>query len=98
LLRVLSGSKHVFLLNNHHISGGHGDRIADILAAAAGADLPRLRRFAVEGLPTCGSQSDVLRRCGVDTWSLRQRVLRMLSSPRAKLQAFPNSFEADTGL
>jgi transketolase len=98
LLRTVAGVKHVFSLDNHHPCGGQGDRIADVFAAAAGAGLPRLHRFAVEGLPACGSQSDVLRRHGLDTWSLRQRVLRTLSTPRTQLQAFPNSFEADTGL
>jgi transketolase len=98
LLRVVSGIKHVFSLDNHHPFGGQGDRIADVFAAAGRADVPGLHRFAVEGLPACGSQSDVLRRHGLDTWSLRQRVLRMLSTPRPQLQAFPNSFEADTGL
>ena len=97
VLRTLSGVKHVFSLDNHHPCGGQGDRIAEILAAASGAILPRLHRFAVEGLPACGSRSDVLRRHGLDTWSLRQRALRTLSTPRAQLQAFPNSFEADTG-
>jgi len=98
LLRALSGVKHVFSLDNHHAAGGQGDRIADILAAAAATKLPRLHRFAVEGLPACGSPSDVLRRHGLDTWSLRQRALKALSAPRAQVQAFPNSFEADTGL
>ncbi|HXK16417.1 MAG TPA: transketolase C-terminal domain-containing protein [Polyangiaceae bacterium] len=98
LLRALDGIKHVFSLDNHHASGGQGDRIADVLAAASGAKLPRLHRFAVEGLPTCGSPSDVLHRHGLDTWSLRQRVLKVLSAPRAQPQAFPKSFEADTGL
>jgi transketolase len=98
LLKTLSHVKHVFSLDNHHAVGGQGDRIADVLAAAAGAKLPRLHRFAVEGLPACGTGSDVLRRHGLDTWSLRQRVLRTISTPRAQTQAFPNSFEADTGL
>ena len=98
LLRAVASVKHVFSLDNHHICGGQGDRIAEVLAAASGAGLPRLHRFAVEGLPACGSQSDVLRRHGLDTWSLRQRVLRTLSTPRAQVQAFPNSFEADTRL
>jgi transketolase len=98
LMRAISGIKHVFSLDNHHTCGGQGDRIADVFAAAVGVDLPQLHRFAVEGLPACGAQSDVLRRHGLDTWSLRQRALRVLPALRAQLQAFPNSFEADTGL
>lgn len=98
LLRTVARVKYVFSLDNHHAAGGQGDRIADILAAAPGAKLPGLHRFAVEGLPTCGSASDVLRRHGLDTWSLRQRVLGALGTPRAQIQAFPKSFEADTAL
>jgi len=98
LLRIVGGVKHVFSLDNHYACGRQGDRIAAILASAAGAGLPRLHRFSVEGLPACGGASDVLRRHGLDTWSLRQRALRILSTPRAQVHAFPNSFEADTGL
>lgn len=98
LLRTISGLKHVFSLDNHGVAGGQGDRIADVLAAASGARLPRLHRFAVEGLPACGSPSDVLRRHRLDTLSLRQRALDVLRAPRAQTAAFPKSFEADTGL
>lgn len=98
LFKHVSHVKHLFSLDNHHTVGGQGDRIAEILAGAAGAKLPKLHRFAVEGLPSCGAGSDVLRRHGLDTWSLRQRVLGALSTPRAQIQEFPNSFEADTGL
>lgn len=98
LLRTVSGVKHLFSLDNHHVTGGQGDRIADVLAGASGAKLPRLHRFAVEGLPACGSPSDVLRRHRLDTWSLRQRALETLQAPRAQSPAFLKSFEADTGL
>jgi transketolase len=98
LLKTIIGVNHVFCLDNHYIAGGQGDRIADVLAAAAGAKLPNLHRFGVEGLPACGGASDVLRRHGLDTWSLRQRVQRALTTPRAPNQLFPNSFGADTGL
>jgi transketolase len=98
LLRTVSRVKHVFSQDNHHATGGQGDRIADVLAGASTTKLPRLHRFAVEGLPSCGAVSDVLHRHGLDTSSLRQRVLEALSGPHAKLPAFPNSFEADTGL
>jgi transketolase len=98
LLRAVSGVKHVFSLDNHHVTGGQGDRIADVLASASGAKLPRLHRFAVEGLPACGSPPDVLRRHRLDTRSLRQRALDTLQAPRAQAAAFPKSFEADTGL
>lgn len=98
LLKTVVGVKHLFSLDNHHITGGQGDRIADALAAAAGAKLPNLHRIGVEGLPACGGASDVLLRHGLDASSLRQRVKRALVTPRAQVQVFPNSFGADTGL
>jgi transketolase len=98
LLKTVIGVKHLFSLDNHHIAGGQGDRIADVLAAAGGAKLPILHRFGVEGLPACGGAPDVLRRHGLDTSSLRQRVQRALVTPRAQMQVFPNAFGADTGL
>jgi hypothetical protein len=90
--------RHVFPSTITSYKGGKGDRIADILAAASGAKLPRLQRFAVEGLPVCGSITDVLRKHGLDAWSLKQRAQGQLSTPRVQNEAFPNSFGADTGL
>jgi transketolase len=98
LLKILVGVKHVFCLDNHYISGGQGDRIADALAAASTANLPILHRVGVEGLPSCGAASDVLRRHGLDTSSLRQRVQRELATPRPAREVFPNTFGADTSL
>lgn len=98
LLRTVVGVRHLFSLDNHHVAGGQGDRIADVLASASGAKLPRLHRFAVEGLPACGSPPDVLHRHRLDSLSLRLRALQVLQTPRAQSAAFPKSFEADTGL
>jgi transketolase len=80
LLRTVANVKQLFSLDNHHATGGQGDRIAEALATATGAKLPRLHRFAVDGLPACGSASDVLRRHGLDAWSLRQRALKALKT------------------
>ena len=98
LLKTVVGVKHLFCLDNHYISGGQGDRIADALAAASGANLPILHRIGVEGLPSCGGAPDVLRRHGLDTSSLRQRVQRAVTTPRTPIDVFPNSFGSDTGL
>jgi len=78
LLKAVAAVKHVFSLDNHHAVGGQGDRIADVFASSA-ARSPRLHRFAVDGLPACGNARDVLRRHGLDAWSLRQRVVQACS-------------------
>ncbi len=98
LLRTVGHVQQLFSLDNHYVQGGQGDRIAAVLSEASGAKLPRLHRFAVEGLPVCGGNTDVLRRHGLDALSLRQRALRVLSVPRAQVQAFPKPFQSDTGL
>jgi transketolase len=92
LLRTVANVRHVFSLDNHHATGGQGDRIADVFATSTTAKLPRLHRFAVEGLPACGGGPEVLGRHGLDSKSLRQRVLKALSTPRA--QAFDDGLAA----
>jgi transketolase len=87
LLRTVSHVPHLFSLDNHYLEGGQGDRIAEILAAAETARLPRLHRCAVEEIPACGSNADVLRRHALDAASLRQRVQSTLSTPRVQLPA-----------
>ncbi len=79
LFQTVKHVKHLFSLDNHHAIGGQGDRIADVLASSLVARPPRLHRFAVDGLPACGSARDVLRRHGLDALSLRRRVLEAFS-------------------
>lgn len=85
LLRTVAHVRHVFSLDNHYVAGGQGDRVAEVLAQASGAGLPRLHRFAVESLPACGANAEVLRHHGLDAQSIRQRVRRVLATPRADL-------------
>ncbi len=80
LLRTVAHVKQLFSLDNHHATGGQGDRIADALATASGTSVPRLHRFAVDGLPACGGAPEVLRRHGLDAWSLCQRARKAIES------------------
>jgi transketolase len=82
LLHTVMHVKHVFSLDNHHAVGGQGDRIADVFASSSAARPPRLHRFAVDGLPACGSARDVLHRHGLDAGSLRRSVLQTFSRAR----------------
>jgi len=76
LVSALSGVPHVFCLDNHFPIGGQGDRIASALAGAGFREAPRLHRLAVETIPACGSNPDVLRAHGLDRQSIFERVLR----------------------
>ncbi|HKY41038.1 MAG TPA: transketolase C-terminal domain-containing protein [Polyangiaceae bacterium] len=98
LLRTVGHARHVFSLDNHYLQGGQGDRIAELLAGPVGTRVPRLHRFAVEGLPACGANSDVLRRHELDARSLRQRALRVLTTPRSDVAASVRPLGADPGL
>ncbi|HEX3773392.1 MAG TPA: transketolase C-terminal domain-containing protein [Polyangiaceae bacterium] len=78
LARTVAGVAHLFSFDNHLAIGGQGDRIANALASAGFQSAPRLHRFAVEGIPACGSNADVLRQHGLDERSIFERVLRVL--------------------
>jgi transketolase len=78
LLDTLAPFEHVFALDNHYAVGGQGDRIAEALAAAERRDRPRLHRCAVESIPACGRNREVLAHHGLDRDGLCARVRRAL--------------------
>jgi transketolase len=78
LRRLVAGVPHLFSLDNHLLVGGQGDRLANALASAGFRDGPRLHRFAVEAIPVCGNNLDVLRHHRLDAQSLSERVLHVL--------------------
>jgi len=78
LARTIAGIPHLFALDNHIVVGGQGDRIASAIASAGFRDAPRVHRFAVEGIPACGSNADVLKHHALDERSLFERALRSL--------------------
>jgi transketolase len=78
LLDTVAPFGHVFSLDNHYAVGGQGDRIADALAGADLRDRPRLHRCAVESIPACGRNREVLQHHGLDRDGLCARVRRAL--------------------
>jgi transketolase len=82
LSHVLSGYPHVFALDNHHVIGGQGDRIAEIMARAGFARWPRLHRCAIESAPAGGDPAQVLHELGLDAASLHDRVLAAVRTGR----------------
>ncbi len=78
LARAIAGVPHLFSLDNHCSIGGQGDRIASAIASTGFREAPRLHRFAVEGIPACGGNADVLKHHGLDEQSLFERALRAL--------------------
>ena len=78
LLPRIAGVAHVFSLDNHVAIGGQGDRIANALAEAGFQTPPRLHRLAVDAIPACGSNADVLRHHRLDRQSIAERVIHAL--------------------
>jgi len=78
LMRTIAQVPHLFSLDNHVQIGGQGDRIASAIASSGFRDAPRVHRFAVEGIPACGSNADVLKHHALDEQSLCERALRAL--------------------
>jgi transketolase len=75
-LRRISGVAQLFSLDNHLAIGGQGDRIASLIASAGFQAAPRVHRLAVESIPACGSNIDVLRHHGLDRRSIAERITR----------------------
>ena len=65
----------IFALDNHYAIGGQGDRIADLLSRSSRGAV--LHRVAVEGIPSCGSNQEVLDDCGLGAEALVSRILQV---------------------
>lgn len=70
----------VFVLEDHHPAGALADHILEILSASGKQPLAtrRLKRFAVEGWPACGTPQEALKYHGLDGASLAERVLEFI--------------------
>ncbi len=70
---VLGGCNSVFSLDNHYIVGGQGDRIANAMVGGVAPGVC-LHRIAVMGIPTCGTNFEVLGAHGLDTGGLVAKI------------------------
>ncbi len=61
----VSGDAPILCLDNHVLEGGQGDGVVHALMDA-GADVGRVHRLAVDGIPACGRNDEVLRHHGLD--------------------------------
>ena len=78
-LRLAPG-KPIVCLDNHYRDGGQGDAVLRA-AAEAGLRVPVLR-FGVETVPECGDNLEVLRRHGLDSASVAERIAKQLGTGR----------------
>jgi transketolase len=75
LRQQIGACRMVFSLDNHYAIGGQGDRIAEVFAAG---DLEgkKFFRIAVEDIPVCGTNSEVLNAHRLDYESLAAEIHR----------------------
>jgi transketolase len=73
LREAIGTARDVVSLDNHYAIGGQGDRIAEVLASFGG-NRCRLHRIAVDDVPACGTNAEVLSVHGLDAKSLATRI------------------------
>ncbi len=77
LEEIIKPYEFVFVLEDHHSSGGLMEHVLKILAESKNNPLARhrLMRFAVEGWPACGTPQEALKHHRLDGASLAERIL-----------------------
>jgi transketolase len=69
--------RHVVSIDNHYRVGGQGDRLADLFSAGRFSK-QKFHRIAIEELPVCGSNLDVLRYHQLDASSIVKKLTQVL--------------------
>ena len=70
----LAADAPILCLDNHYASGGQGDALLAALAEAAPEAAGRVRKLAVERVPRCGTNDEVLSAHRLDAASVAERV------------------------
>ena len=70
----LAAEAPILCLDNHYASGGQGDALLAALAEASPATAGQVRKLAVERVPRCGTNDEVLSAHGLDAASVAERV------------------------
>jgi transketolase len=70
----LAADAPIFSLDNHYSVGGQGDAVITALAGASPESAGRVRKLAVETIPRCGTNDEVLSAHGLDAASVAERV------------------------
>jgi len=73
-LAELAGGAPIFCLDNHLTVGGQGDAVASALATQSAAPVGLVRKLAVDRVPECGTNEEVLRAHRLDAGSVAERV------------------------
>ena len=80
-LAELAGDRPILCLDNHYPVGGQGDAVTAALAAAGLPAAGRVRRLAVETVPACGANHEVLRAHRLDPAGVAEAVRAAVGEP-----------------
>jgi transketolase len=72
--------KHCFVIDNHYRIGGQGDRIADAMLAN-GIQKTTLHRMALDQIPACGTNPEILQEHGFDVTTLSGKIRSIVVGP-----------------
>ena len=75
LTEIVRPYRVIYVLEDHFHIGGLGDFLLNVLMDEGLLGTRRLKKFAVEGYPACGTPVEVLRYHGLDGRSLSKKIL-----------------------
>jgi len=74
LVSIVSAYKRIFVLEDHSVIAGLGDRILEVLAESGALDGKEFRKLGFNDYPECGTPLEVLEYHGLDGKSLASRI------------------------
>lgn len=78
LTDLVAPHSRIFVVDDHHHVGSLGGAIQDRLVSTGLLKNRTLQRFAVEGVPACGTAAEALRAHGLDRETLAQQISKRL--------------------
>ena len=73
LAKALGNCKVVFVIDNHYLIGGQGDRIADTISSKK-FNNTKLHRLALEEIPMCGTNQEILANHHLDASFIKETI------------------------
>lgn len=74
---TIAGCNAIFSIDNHYRIGGQGDRLASVLSERAGDQI--LHSFALDEVPVCGTNDEILETHGLDVDSISKSIIAVLN-------------------
>ena len=78
LIDLLESVEHVFCIDNHYSIGGQGDRLAAVIAQAKNLET-RLTKIALNEIPVCGTNDEIMSYHGFDIPGLIHQIKKSIN-------------------